>query len=284
MSKFKSVLTKTGKELGAFFTSPIVLKNLGGMLGTILVILLSTFFLMKKCTRHGEKLEVEDFTGLHVRDAIAKARALDFKIVVSDSIDRGTEANKPNTVRSQNPIPFSKVKKNRTIYLTIYKYGRDEVPLPRLTGNDEYDRYARMCNSRGIETKIRQKILNQKYAPNTILRIYYEDREIDLERVNRREYKLPKGSVVEMDVTQADDGYTKMPDIACLQFEQAKSLIESYELVLGTIKEDPTVINRATAFVYQQSPEYNPTQKIRKGQQIALYLTQDRPQDCKIGN
>lgn len=280
MDKFKTALMNLGKELGAFFSSPIVIKNLGGILVTVLVLLFSTFFFLKSCTRHGEQLVVGDFTEMTLKEAIAKANASDFRIVVSDSIDRGKN-NLPNTVRSQSPIPFSKVKKNRTIYLTIYKYQRDEVTLPPLTGSDEYARYKRLCSYIEVETRVRERILDRTYAPNTILRIYHEGREIDLERVNERKYKLQKGSVIEMDITEFGDGYAKMPNVVCAQFKEAKKLIESYQLTVGTIKEDPTVVDRSTAYIYQQVPEYNPTQKIPVGRQISLYLTQNQPKDCQ---
>lgn len=109
MSSFSDRLKHVGKEIAAFFTSPIVLKNLGLFLVTIIGILFLISILMKSCTRHGEALQVEDYSGMRLAEAMKKARNSNFKIAISDSLDRGN--NPPNIVLTQDPAPFSKVKK-----------------------------------------------------------------------------------------------------------------------------------------------------------------------------
>lgn len=279
MSKFTDRLKSFGKEILAFVTSPVVLKNVGLMIAVVIALLFVMLGLMKGCTRHGESLQVEDYTGMRYEDAIRKAKGANFRVVLNDSIDRGELP--PNVVFAQNPEPLSKVKKNRTIYLTITKKERNQETLPSLKGRDEFDRYASDLKTKGIEARIKERVMNDRYAPNTILNIYYEDKKIAIADIEKG-YKVPRGAVMYFDVTERSDNYTAIPDLVCDQFERAQFLIKSYQLVVGDIVADPTVTDRATAFVYKQIPEFNATQKIRVGQQINLYLTQTRPADCPL--
>ncbi len=279
MSKFKDRLKLFGKEVAAFITSPIVLKNVGLMLVVLFAFLFAVLGLMKSCTRHGESLQVEDYTGMRYQDAIKKAKAASFRIVLNDSIDRGEMP--PNVVFAQNPEPFSRVKKNRTIYLTITKKERDKETLPSLKGRDEFDSYARYLKQKGIDAKIKERVVNDRYAPNTILNVYYEDQQIAIAEIEKG-YKVAKGATLYFDITERSDNYTVIPDLVCDQFERVQFLLQSYQLVVGDIVADPTVTDQASAYVYRQVPEYNPTQKIRVGQQVSLYLTQNRPADCPL--
>jgi hypothetical protein len=277
MSSFSDRLKYIGKEITAFFTSPIVLKNLGLFLATIISLLFVSSMLMKSCTRHGEALQVEDYSGMRLTDAIKKARNSNFRIAISDSLDRGN--NPPNMVLSQDPAAFSKVKKNRTIYLTITKSQRDQVMLPNIIGADEFEQYAKKLARLDIKSEIKDRVLNDRYAANTILKIYNGEKEINLEDI-KKGVKIDKGSTLYFDVTELSNSYTSIPEIRCEPFDRADFLIRSYQLVVGTVHLDPTVVNRSTAFVYKQVPEFSSTEKIRIGQQIDVYLTQNRPDDC----
>ncbi|MEL6717244.1 MAG: PASTA domain-containing protein, partial [Bacteroidota bacterium] len=156
-----------GKEIAAFFTSPTVLKNVGLMIATLLGLLFVTSFMMKTCTRHGESLQVGDYVGIDLRDAIRQAEREKFRITVLDSIDRGNKP--PNTVVSQNPEPFARVKKGRNIYLTITRNTRVQIAMPKITGQDEFSRYKSLLALRDLKAVVRERVANRRYAPGTIL-------------------------------------------------------------------------------------------------------------------
>jgi len=40
------------------------------------------------------------------------------------------------------------------------------------------------------------------------------------------------------------------------------------------------VVDPETAYVRRQSPKYDPNGTMRKGEQIDLYITQDKPREC----
>ena len=49
---------------------------------------------------------------------------------------------------------------------------------------------------------------------------------------------------------------------------------------MGTVVKDATVTNQETAYIWKQTPKYNPNEIMRKGESIDLYLTQEKPKSC----
>lgn len=280
MSKFKESLQTFGKECLAFISSPVVLKNLGIMLSIFTVMLVVTVFSLRSCTRHGESLEVPDFSKIKVTDAIKKAKANNFNIALIDSIDPGSVTPPtPGIVFNQVPAPLSRVKKNRTIYLTVTKMTRDKVILPSTIGVDEYEPYEKKLRRLGLKSEIKERVLNERYDANTILYFLIGDKKITFEDI-KKGVEVEKGTLIGFVITERGDNYVSIPNLTCSQFERAEFLIQGYQLVLGNVQTDETVTDKASAFVYKQVPAFDSTQKIRIGQQIELYLTQSRPIDC----
>lgn len=82
-------------------------------------------------TEHGVYKEVPDVKGLTYEDAVAKIQGVGLSCELSDSLyDVGS---KPGVVLEQSPKMHSKVKTNRTIYLTINAFAPKMVSIPKLT-------------------------------------------------------------------------------------------------------------------------------------------------------
>lgn len=79
-------------------------------------------------TRHGEELTVPDLEGKFISGANDMLTTLDLRSVVNDSAY--VEGEKPGKIISQHPLPGSKVKANRQIYLTITSENPTNVELP----------------------------------------------------------------------------------------------------------------------------------------------------------
>jgi D-alanine-D-alanine ligase len=133
----------------------------------------------------------------------------------------------------------------------------------------------------GLKSEIKERIVNDRYDANTILHFYIGDKKITFEDI-KKGMEVEKGTVIGFAITERGDNFISIPDLSCNQFERAEFLIQGYQLVLGNIIADATVTDRATAFVYKQVPAFDPTQKMRIGEQIELYLTQSRPIDCPL--
>jgi len=268
-------LKKGWKEFSLFVTSLFFLRNFTAMTGVVLLVIGLIFLWLKCYTHHGQSVQVQDYTNMTVRDATAKARSRSFRIQVIDSIWK--DGMEPNIVLEQNPKPFSRVKEKRTIYLTVTKNTAEEVLLPTLVGNYDYFQYQRKLSNKGIYAAIKERVFDNKYADNTILHLYYKGEKIT-ESDLKNGIRVPKGSTLEFVITERGGGTVVVPDFICQQLSAAEFLISTLELNIGNIKPDRTVTDQASAFVYNQKPE--PGEKIRVGEQIDLYISQDKPLGC----
>lgn len=265
-------------EFRLFVTSVFFLKNFSSILGASLLIIGLIFFWMKCYTNHGQSVQVQDYTNMQLKDAIAKARNRSFRVQVVDSIWR--DGVEPNIVLEQNPKPFSRVKEKRTIYLTITKTTAEEVLLPSLVGNYDYFQYQKKLGNKGVYAAIRERVFDNKQAENTILYCYYKGDKIT-ETDLKNGIRIPKGSTLEFVITERGGGTVEVPDFTCKQLSAAEFLISTLQLNIGNIKPDVTVTDQTTAYVYNQNPE--PGQMIRVGEQVDLYITQDIPLGCPEG-
>ncbi len=262
-------------EVWLFLSSPIFLRNfvlwLGFVLGLIFLINLGLRFY----TRHNESVQVGNYIGMSVEEAMRRARDRSFRVVVTDSVyvvDRP-----PNTVLDQDPKPLSRVKQRRRIYLTVTRSTPDMVTLPELIGSYNYNQYTRKLSQLNVRFTIKERKFDAKLEENTILYLYYNGRQIadaDL----RDGVRVPMGSTLEFVVTERSTGFVEIPDLVCKTYQEAQFIISSNNLVIGNIFGEVSDLN--SAYVYKQEPEYVPGQNIRMGEQINLYMVQERPAGC----
>jgi D-alanine-D-alanine ligase len=265
-------------EFRLFVTSVFFLRNFSTMLGASLLAIGLIFLMMKCYTNHGQSVQVQDYTNMALKDAISKAKNRSFRVQVIDSVWQ--EGVEPNIVVEQNPQPFSRVKEKRTIYLTITKATAEEILLPSLVGNYDYFQYQKKLANKGVTAAIRERVFDNKQAENTILYCYYKGDKIT-ETDLKNGVRIPKGSTLEFVITERGGGTVEVPDFTCKPLAQVEFLISSLQLNIGNIKPDVTVVDQASAYVYNQNPE--PGQMMRVGEQVDLYITQDVPLGCPEG-
>lgn len=278
MSTFSDRLKSYGRELLAFLSSPIFLKNFALMIGVAAIFFTGLFMWMKFYTRHGESLQVEDYKDMHINDAIKKAKARSFEVIVLDSIYVPGRKD-ANMVLQQNPTAFSRVKKNRTIYMTVTRAQGDPVGLPRLTGREELSQYQRALNALDIKLEVKKRVYNQKFAENTILSLIVDGKEIDANDL-RNTVKVLPGSTIGAIITERGTDQVLVPNLLCQQYENAIFMIRSAQLAVGTEQPDGTVTYKPDAYVYRQIPTYAPGKTMRVGEQVSIFLQQDRPSSC----
>lgn len=273
MSKLTNKLGSWLREFWYFITSTYFLKNFGKLLGIALLLFLGLTFWMRCYTRHGDSTEVGKYVGMTYEDAIATIEDDNFRHVVLDSIFR-VDA-KPGLVLEQSPKPNSRVKDNRTIYLTITKRIPDEVALPSLVGNDDYNGYAKKLKFLDIRTKSKQ-VFNNKLEPNTILHFFFNGKKYNQKDVTKG-LKVPRGATLEFVITSREGGKIKVPDVVCMSFDEAEFLITNSGLKLGKVIEDSTVSDRANAYVKSQFPM---SSRVSVGTNVEVQLTQNKPPSC----
>ena len=270
-------IRRFGVELYACFTTPFVLKNCLGMVGIMAGLLMLTFWWLKCYTNHGESVQVPSYKGMSFREAARKARSRDFGVAVSDSIYVPGEP--PGQIVSQDPKPNSRVKEGRTIYFTVTKNNPDLLKLPSLKNGDAYEIYSRRLTRMGLKPRIVARAADPGVGANTIIDVIYKGDTIT-EKLRYNAVPVEMGATIDFVVSEEVTLTVNMPDCVCNTLGEAKFLLQTSELSIGTVIKDGTVSDPENAYVYRQSPKYDPNGTMRKGEPIDLYITQDRPASC----
>ncbi|MBK9336277.1 MAG: PASTA domain-containing protein [Lewinellaceae bacterium] len=270
-------IRRVGFEVYSFWTAPFVVKNCLSLIGTFCGLLLLTFWWLKCYTNHGESQQVPNFVGMGFREATQKALSRDFEVVVNDSIY--VPGKPPGQVLAQNPLPEGRVKEGRTIYFTVAKNNPDIIKMPELVGSDDYDLYSRKCTRLGLKPRVLARIADPKLSPNTIVAVLFRGDTITEEI--RYGYKVEMGATIDFIVSEQVTLTVEIPDCVCQTYDAARFLISSSNLSIGAVINDGTVTDQLNAYVWRQTPQYDPEGTMRVGEQIDLYLTQELPAGCR---
>lgn len=273
-------IRRFGVELYAYLTAPFVVKNYLGMLALLAGLFTLTFWWLKCYTNHGESVQVPSYVGMDLREAARKARSRNFDVAVSDSIYMPGKA--PGEVIMQDPKAESRVKEGRTIYFIVTKNNPDIIKLPALAGSDDYELYSRKLSRLGLKPRIISRVADPKVEPNVIVQVLYRGDTIT--RDIRRGFTVEMGATIDFVVSEAVTLTVSIPDCVCQTLDAAKFLVQTSDLSVGAIIPNGTVTDPETAYVYRQSPKYDANGIMRKGEQIDLYITQDKPRECDTGD
>ena len=265
------------QEFWYFISSMFFLKNLGKMLLALCLIFLGLNWWMSCYTNHGESYTVENYLEMDVNDAIKKIEKGGFRYVITDSIYNIDE--KPGVVLDQNPKLGEQVKEGRRIYLTITKSNPDQVSLPTLVGNYDYDQYVKKLKLLNLRASIKEQVFNNKLEPNSILYLYHGDKKITENDLNDG-VKVPMGTVLQFVVTTRSGGKVDLPDLSCMTFSEAQFLITASGLKLGTVNEVPGEADQDDMYISSQTPSFTPDTQVPLGRMVDLSLSKVLPAGC----
>ena len=270
-------IRRFGVELYAYLTAPFVVKNYLGMLALLGGLFMLTFWWLKCYTNHGESVQVPSYVGMNFREALRKARSRHVELAVSDSTDMHGKA--PGEVIMQDPKAESRVKEGRTLYFIVTKNNPDIIKLPTLAFSDDYDLYSRKLSRLGLKPRIISRVADPKLEANTIVQVLYRGDTIT--REIKRGYPVEMGATIDFVVSEAVTLTVNIPDCYCQTLDAAKFLIQTSELNVCAIIPDGTATDQPRAYVLLQRPKYAPNRIMRKGEQTALFITQNKPRDCE---
>lgn len=254
------------------------LKNFGKMLLFLLGLFLALTWWMRCYTNHGEAYTVENYMDMKVQDAVKKIEKGGFRYVLTDSIF--IIDTEPGIVLDQNPKLGEQVKEGRRIYLTISKSNPDEVSLPSLVGNYDYDQYVKKLKLLNIRASIKEQVFSNKLEPNSILYMYYGDRKITQSDINDG-VKVPMGAVLEFVVTTRSGGKVDVPNLVCKTYSEAEFLITASGLKLGAVSGVPGADNLDDTYVTSQFPDFIPESRVPLGSSVDLTLSESKPAACE---
>src|ERR1700741_2634237 len=160
------------KDILSFLKTKVFLINLGIAVLMIALLLGFTNTILSSYTRHGESITVPNLKGQTPEQVqeFLKDKGLRFSIV--DSVFDFKKAK--GIVLDQDPQPDSKVKENRTIYLTVNAIMPPQVKMPNLV-DVSYRQAEAILQTYGL--KVGELIYKPDLAKNAVLgqQIGYRD-------------------------------------------------------------------------------------------------------------
>lgn len=245
------------------------LKSFGVHILTIAIIIVllltGVSFVLNGLTRHGESLTVPDIKGMRIEDAERALAEKKLRFMVTDSM---YFADKPKlSVLEQNPVPQSKVKEGRVIYITLNADAAPMIPLPNLIDVSMRQASAILLSA-GL--KAGKLIYKPDIAQNVVLDMMYRGRPV---AANTR---VPKGSTIDLVLGDGMGGAdVPLPDLEGLTLEEANNLLSSSSLNIGSVVYEGPIRDSASAKVSRQVPAYSEGVMLKGGHTVDLYLEQE---------
>ena len=243
-----------------------ILNNLIGAILFFVVLLIGTSVLLKVITRHGQTVTAPDFTNLTVQEAKQMADWADVGVKVVDSVFVKRLAG--GVVYRQSPKAGAKVKKGRSIFLTINSVVPRKVVMPNLYGYSVTQAKAELQN-RGLNLGRLNYV--RDIATNTVLGQFCNGEELAAGDL------VVNGSSIDLTVgVGADDNTTEVPRIIGMKYVSAVDALHDKFLNTGRItfdKDIRTYADSVNAVVYKQDA---PGTVKNLGAGVNFYLTLDQ--------
>lgn len=235
-------------------------KTLIAALIALVAFFLVIFFGLRQYTRYDESILVPQLKGMLINEAVEKLESQGFSYDL-DSVYQMDA--RPGLVIEQDPDPNTKVKENRTLYLTIITRTAPEVAFPDLVEKTFIEARA-MLNSYGL------KLGDTTYIPD-IARDVVLDVKFGGEKLNAGR-PIPKGSIIDLvlgDGRGANE--VQVPDLTGLTLEQARFALRGVSLTFGAINYMGPVVDSLSAVIVSQTPTpENPRVSIGTPVNVAL--------------
>lgn len=204
------------------------------ILGVGIVIVVIFFYVyLPFTTHHGETITVPDVRGvtLDELDEFLAIRNLRYEVTE----DSGFSANMPPlAVLKQFPLPNSKVKENRKIYVSLNAENPPLVRMPKLVDGS-------VKNAQLVLKTYDLKLGEIEYVPDLALNYVLE------QRINGREVlegeRIPKGSSIDLIVGDGlGNTSLESPDLIGLDTESAQFAIVGSGLKIGQITHEEEAV------------------------------------------
>ncbi len=226
----------------------------------VLLFLWGCAFFLDMYTLHNEHVEVPNFQGIYAKDLDKFVEGHDLQYEVVDSI-YNLKLTK-GTVIDQDPLPGATVKHGRTIYLTVNAILSQKVAMPNL-----------------VDLSLRQsKSLLETYGLKVGMLRYVEGLPPVIQQLYKGQKIVPgtmidKGSEIDLVVGRGGGrGLIPVPDLFGLTITEARKILSSSNLVLGTFLPDATGQDTTIAKIYKQTPGIN-EEGLYSGASIDVLIT-----------
>lgn len=215
-------------------------------------------------TRHGQVLEVPDFSGVTMEEAL-KVAGKSYRFEINDSLY--LPERRPGIVLDQIPKPGSKVKSGRRIFITVNSFQPRKAEIPYVTGFS-LRQAKNNIDVAGFEVDRLEYVPD--IAVNNVLRQVYDGRVITADSKT----EAPVGAGITL-VVGGDSVPVRVPKVIGVPFRSAKNRLIEQGFNIGKIVEDEgiTEANITEARVYRQEPQMDSRRYL--GTPVDIYLTLD---------
>ena len=251
-----------------FIFSRTFLKHL--VLAAVLftVILILTMQGLKIYTRHGDANPVPDFTGMNYEEALETSNQYHLKIEIVDSVH--VDGAEKGVVVDQVPQANFKVKKNRTVFLTVNSTIPEQVVVPRLTDISYRQALVLIENCGLLPGNI---IYKPSEYNDLVLKVEVDSTEIVAGT------QIAKGTSVDLTVGRSQGNLTTtLPNLTGLSVTEADEILTTAMLNQGVIIYDETILSAedsVKARIWKQHPSSKITGFVNMGSAVDLWVTID---------
>lgn len=247
----------------------ILIRQLAILIAVVVLFVVLIFVALRIYTRHGQNVSVPELRRLSLTEVkkICDERGLKFEI--SDSVYSSNAA--PGTVIDQTPPATFKVKKERTIFLTIKAYSVEQVAMPRLIDLSIKSAQAQLATVGLGVGKISYK---PDIARDAVIEQMFNGKPIPAGT------RVAKGSLIDLVLGKGEDeGVTKtvVPDLKSYSLYTAGLVAAQNSLNIGAKIGDGSVKTQAdslSAVIYKQSPAKG--RMVLPGSEIDVWITTDQ--------
>lgn len=260
-------MQKSGSGSGNFISflfSRKFLTHLGLAILLLIVLLLLSMKFIGIYTRHGKEITVPVFYGMTLHEVEAAGYSKQFDFFVIDSLyDDRYEAG---AIIIQDPLPGSKVKKGRNVYVSVVASTPENVIMPDL-------RDLTLRQALNILTSSHLKAGRLTYQPsfdrNAILEQFYQGDTVLAGAL------LEKGSIIDLIIGSGEGDYTiTIPFLIGKTREEAIYAINAASFNLGKEIYTDSIMDQ-TARVYMQEPLWNSDLPYYPGDSVHVWYKSD---------
>jgi beta-lactam-binding protein with PASTA domain len=236
-----------------------------------IVIVLLFFFSLSWLTHHGSSRTVPSVTGKTLKDAKSILDKQGFDVIIQDSVYVDTLP--PTGVIKQVPDADAVVKVNRTVYLTINRAVAPLIDMPNLVGYS-FRNAQNVLKNMGL--KLGDTIFKADFARNAVLDQLYDGQSISAGT------KIRQGSSVALVLGNGvGQNEFAVPNLVGLSLGNAKMLLQSNGLNIGSVVPNNDVTDTLNAFIFWQRPtrfdQDGKMMHIRAGQMIDVGVSVQKP-------
>ena len=261
-----------------YITNRPLWVNIAVGFGIVIAIFVVFVLSLNWITHHGESKTVPSVTGKPLKEVQQLLEREGFELVIQDSVYY--DSLPPSMVIKQVPEADAVVKINRTVYVTVNKVVPPDVQMPNLIGYSF--RNAEMI-LKNLGLRLGDTTNRPDFAKNSVLEQLFNGNAISPGTNIRMGSSI--SLVIGSGIGNAD---MVVPKLIGLTYNEAKILLETNGLIIGSVIPDPLVKDTANAFIYKQSPlsrtEDGFRVRIRPGQMIDVWLSVDKPVTDSIGS